>query len=355
MKKTVCVIFGGRSSEHEVSCSSAANVLSYIDKEIYEVITVGITKEGNWRLYSGGLDEMRNHTWECVESKKCILSPDPNHHGLLVFNKNGDVSVTHIDIIFPVLHGKNGEDGTIEGLFELSGIPYVGCGVLASSACMDKITTKIILKNAGIPVCDGFDICAHEAKDTCVVNKKIMDTIGYPVVIKPSNAGSSVGITLVKSESELAPALKLATENDRRILIERAMNIRELECAVMGSYEKVEASCVGEIVKKTEMYDYETKYIADTTELVMPANISNEISDKIRKMAIKAFSALDCFGLSRIDFFMDKDTGEILLNEINTLPGFTNISMYPKLWEKSGLSNKELITKLLELAEKRYN
>ncbi|MBQ4516289.1 MAG: hypothetical protein II978_05830, partial [Clostridia bacterium] len=166
MKKTVCVIFGGRSSEHEVSCNSAANVLSYIDKEIYEVITVGITKDGNWLLYSGGLDEMRNHTWEGAASKKCILSPDPSHHGLLVFNKNGDVSLTHIDIIFPVLHGKNGEDGTIQGLFELSGIDYVGCGVLASSACMDKITTKIILKNAGIPVCDGFDICAHEAKDS---------------------------------------------------------------------------------------------------------------------------------------------------------------------------------------------
>ncbi|MBR5157764.1 MAG: D-alanine--D-alanine ligase [Clostridia bacterium] len=355
MKKTVCVIFGGRSSEHEVSCSSAANVLSYIDKELYEVITVGITKEGNWRLYNGGLDEIRNRTWESAEFKKCILSPDPRHHGLLVFNKNGDVSVTHIDIIFPVLHGKNGEDGTIEGLFELAGVPYVGCGVLASSACMDKITTKIILKNAGIPVCDGFDICAHEAEDACAVNKKITDTVGYPVVIKPSNAGSSVGITLVKSESELAPALKLAVENDRRILIERAMNIRELECAVMGSYEKAEASCVGEIVKKTEMYDYETKYITDSTELVMPADISDGISDKIRQMAIKAFSALDCFGLSRIDFFMDKDTGEILLNEINTLPGFTNISMYPKLWEKSGVSNKELITKLLELAEKRYN
>ena len=172
MKKTVCVIFGGRSSEHEVSCNSAANVLSYIDKEIYEVITVGITKDGNWLLYSGGLDEMRNHTWEGAASKKCILSPDPSHHGLLVFNKNGDVSLTHIDIIFPVLHGKNGEDGTIQGLFELSGIDYVGCGVLASSACMDKITTKIILKNAGIPVCDGFDICAHEVKTLLRLTKK---------------------------------------------------------------------------------------------------------------------------------------------------------------------------------------
>lgn len=355
MKKTVCVIFGGRSSEHEVSCVSAANVLSYIDRESYDVITVGITKEGNWRLYSGGLDEMRNHTWESVPSKACVLSPDPKHHGLLVFNKNGDVSVTHIDIIFPVLHGKNGEDGTIQGLFELSGIPYVGCGVLGSSACMDKVTTKILLKNAGIPVCDGFDIRAHEAKNVADVNKKIIDTVGYPVVIKPSNAGSSVGITLVKSETELAQALALAVENDRRILIERAMNIRELECAVMGSYEKAEASCVGEIVKKTEMYDYETKYIKDSTELVMPAEISEETKEQIRKMAVDAFYALDCFGLSRVDFFMDKESGELLLNEINTLPGFTNISMYPKLWEKAGVPNGELITKLLELAEQRNN
>ena len=353
MKKTVCIIFGGRSSEHEVSCVSAANILGYIDTDRYDVITVGITKEGNWYLYDGSAEDMRNNTWSKDAGKKCVLSPDPNHHGLLVFNKNGDVSVTHIDVIFPVLHGKNGEDGTIQGLFELSGIAYVGCGVLASAACMDKVTTKVLLKNAGIPVCDGFSISSQEAKDADKIDEQILGTVGYPVVVKPSNAGSSVGISLVKTSGELEEALLLAKENDRRILIEKALDIRELECAVLGGYGDAKASCIGEIVKKTEMYDYETKYITDTTELVIPADITEEESEKIRTMAIKAFNAVDGFGLSRVDFFMDKKTGEIILNEINTLPGFTNISMYPMLWNKCGISGKELITKLIELSDMR--
>ena len=353
MKKTVCVIFGGRSSEHEVSCVSAANIISYIDQERYEVLTVGISKRGGWYLYSGGLDALRSHSWEAEPGKFCILSPDPKHHGLLVFNKNGDVSVTHIDVVFPALHGKNGEDGTIQGLFELSGIPYVGDGVLSSAACMDKVTTKILLRAADIPVTDCFDISAAEAADCAAVHEKILETVGYPVVVKPSNAGSSVGITLVKQETELRPALRLAAENDRRILIERAMDIRELECAVLGGYRGAQASCVGEIVKKTDMYDYETKYITDTTELVIPAGISGEQSEEIRAMAVRAFEALDCFGLARVDFFMDKATGNILLNEINTLPGFTNISMYPMLWENCGMSNRELVTRLIELSAER--
>lgn len=353
MKQTVCVIFGGKSSEHEVSCRSAANVLSYIDREKFDVVSVFIHKEGSWQLYHGGSETLATSGWEKDLGKACLLSPDPKHHGLLVFNKNGDVSVTHIDVIFPVLHGKNGEDGTIQGLFELSGIPYVGCGVLASSASMDKVTTKKLLALAGIPVCDGFDISACEAKDVSFVDAKIKETVGYPVVIKPSNAGSSVGITLVKEEKDLSAALALATENDRRILVERAMDVRELECAVLGSYDKVDASCIGEIVKKTEMYDYETKYITDMTELVIPADIPEEAKENIREMAKKAFRAVDGFGLSRVDFFMDKNTGELVLNEINTLPGFTNISMYPMLWKQSGIESRELVTKLIGLAAER--
>ncbi len=354
MKKTVCIIFGGRSSEHEVSCMSAANIISYIDKEQYHIVTVGISKEGHWFLYDGDWDRIRDASWIQHPGKACILSPDPKYHGLLVFNKNGDMSVTHVDVIFPALHGKNGEDGTIQGLFELSDIPYVGCGVLSSSACMDKVTTKKLLSEAQIPVTDGFDIdCYQEARDLAAVQEKIQRELGYPVVIKPSNAGSSVGITLVKEEKDLAAALKLAAENDRRILIERGMDIRELECAVLGDYRKAQAACVGEIVKKTEMYDYDTKYVTDTTELVIPAQISKEQAEQIRAMAIKAFQTLDCFGLARVDFFMDKKTGQILLNEINTLPGFTNISMYPMLWEKCGVANKELITQLIELSSKR--
>lgn len=353
MKKTVCIIFGGRSSEHEVSCVSAANVIDYIDRERYDVLTVGITKEGGWHLCDCGSEAIRSGEWSGGAGKRCVLSPDPRHHGLLVFNKNGDVSVTHIDVLFPVLHGKNGEDGTVQGLFELSGIPYVGCGVMASAACMDKVTAKKLLAGAGIRVTDGFDISSAEAKYAQGIHEKICATMGYPVVVKPSNAGSSVGITLVKNESQLADALALAAENDRRILIERAVDARELECAVLGGYADAEASCIGEIVKKTEMYDYETKYITDTTELVIPAKITAEQEQEIRTAAVKAFHTLDCFGLSRVDFFMDKNTGEILLNEINTLPGFTNISMYPMLWEKCGLSGSELTTKLIELSAER--
>ncbi len=353
MKKTVCIIFGGHSSEHEVSCVSAANIIDYIDKERYDVLTVGITKAGSWYLYRGATESIRDGSWRENAGKHCVLSPDPAHHGLLVFNKNGDVSVTHVDVIFPVLHGKNGEDGTIQGLFELSQIPYVGCGVLASSACMDKVTTKRLLSQAGIRVTDGFDISAAQAKNVKSVHEKICAGVGYPVVIKPSNAGSSVGITLVKDEKRLEEALLLAAENDRRILVERAMDIRELECGVLGGFEDAKASCVGEIVKKTEMYDYDTKYVTDTTELVIPAKLTEEQQEKIRAAAVKAFCALDGFGLSRVDFFMDKSTGEILLNEINTLPGFTNISMYPMLWKEMGIDNKELITQLIELSVQR--
>ena len=353
MKKTVCIIFGGRSSEHEVSCVSAANIIRYIDQERYDVLTVGIDKDGSWYLFDGSAEAMCVGSWKNRLGKSCVLSPDPKHHGLLVFHQNGEVSVTPVDVIFPVLHGKNGEDGTIQGLFELSGIPYVGCGVLASSACMDKVTTKRLLAQEGIAVTDGFDISATEAADAKSVHEEICRTVGYPVVIKPSNAGSSVGITLVKEEAQLADALLLAAENDRRILIERAMEVRELECAVLGGYADAQASCVGEIVKKTEMYDYDTKYVTDTTELVIPATITAEQEEQIRTAAVKAFCALDCFGLSRVDFFIDKTTGNILLNEINTLPGFTNISMYPMLWKECGVENRELITRLIELSAQR--
>lgn len=353
MKKTVCIIFGGCSSEHEVSCVSAANIIDSVDMERYDVLTVGITKEGSWYLYQGGTEEMRNGSWKEKLGKRCVLSHDPEHHGLLVFHQSGDVSLEHVDVIFPVLHGKNGEDGTIQGLFELAQIPYVGCGVLASSACMDKVTTKQLLKQVGIRVTDGFEISAVQAENVKEVHETICSGVGYPVVVKPSNAGSSVGITLVKQEDELAAALRLAAENDRRILIERAMDIRELECGVLGGFEDAAASCVGEIVKKTEMYDYDTKYLTGTTELVIPAQLTAEQEAKIRETAVKAFHALDCFGLSRVDFFIEKTTGEILLNEINTLPGFTDISMYPMLWKKTGIDSKELITRLIELSAQR--
>lgn len=348
-KKTICVLFGGRSSEHEVSCMSAANIIQYLDKERFEVIPVGITKEGNWYLYQGDLEKVRAGAWTQGHNKACILSPDPKHHGLLVFNKNGDTFIQHIDVIIPALHGKNGEDGTVQGLFELSGIPYMGCGVLASSMCMDKVITKKLLQAAGIPVTDGFDLSDFQEGETEAVHNRIIDSVGYPVVVKPSNAGSSVGVSLVKTKEELKPALVLAAANDRKILVEKAVDAREIECAVLGGYHDAKASCPGEIGKSVEMYDYETKYVTDDSEQLVPADLPPEVAEQIRETAVRAFQALDCFGLARVDFFLEKQTGNIMLNEINTLPGFTNISMYPMMWEKSGLSNTALLTRLVEL------
>jgi len=354
MKKTVAILFGGKSSEHEISCISAYNIIRNIDKDKYNLLLAGITKEGESFLYNGAIENIKDGSWKMTPGKSCIISPNPKHHGLMVENKNGDCFLEHVDVYFPVLHGKNGEDGTIQGVFELAQVPYVGNGVTGSALCMDKILTKQVLTEAGIPVTEGFDLVATEADDTEKVNQKIKDSFGYPVVVKPANAGSSVGISQVKEESELKEALATAKKEDRRILIEKMLNIREVECAVLGSHTHAEASVLGEIVKTTELYDYDTKYIDGTTTLEIPANIDDKTAEKIRTLAVRAFYALDCTGLARVDFFVEKTTGEIFLNEINTLPGFTSISMYPMLWEKSGLSYSALLDKLILLAQQEF-
>lgn len=347
-KQTVCVLFGGNSSEHEISCLSAANVLNQIDRDRFDVLTVGITKSGSWFLTEATTDEIKSGDWEGKHNKTCVLSANPKHHGLLVFNKNGDVSVTYVDVIFPVLHGKNGEDGTVQGLFELAGIPYVGPGVLGSSLCMDKVMTKEVLEKAGIAVTEGFFV--WQQYDEAEVHNKIEATIGYPVVVKPSRAGSSVGVTFVADRNVLNQALQVAAKEDEKILIERAVDAREIECAVLGTTQYPQASCLGEIVNDG-MYDYDSKYINGTAGLVIPAELDAETTEKICSLACRAFTATDCRGLARVDFFVDKQSGTILLNEINTLPGFTNISMYPMLWQESGLSYQNLITRLIDLAQ----
>ncbi|MBR4874518.1 MAG: D-alanine--D-alanine ligase [Clostridia bacterium] len=354
MAPVVCVVFGGKSSEYEVSCKSAYNIISCLENSEYKLLLVGITKDGNTYLYSGNIENIKDGSWVSEEKTPCVISPNPSHGGLLVEKEDGSYFVEKVDVYFPVLHGKNGEDGTIQGVFELSQVAYVGNGVVGSALCMDKIMTKKILESAGIPVTEGFEII-HGAKDAeKFAHEKIEETIGYPVVVKPSNAGSSVGISLVENKEELSLALKIAAKEDRRVLIEKMLNIREVECAVMGSHEKAEASCLGEIVKTTKMYDYETKYIDDTTTLVIPAELDGETAEKIRNYAVNAFYALDCTGLARVDFFVEKDTGEIFLNEINTLPGFTDISMYPMLWKASGIDKKELLDKLICLAKDEF-
>lgn len=349
MKQTVCVLFGGKSSEHEISRLSANNVLSYIDRTLFDVITVGIDKSGNWFLTEATREEIKSGAWEQCNNKACVISPSPKHHGLLVFNKSGDVSVTRIDVAYPVLHGKNGEDGTVQGLFELAGIPFVGPGVLASSLCMDKVMTKEVLKQAGIPVTEGFYVW-NDQYDEQAVHNEIEETFGYPVVVKPSRAGSSVGVVSVESREKLAAALEIAGAEDEKIMIERSVDAREVECAVLGATQHPEASCLGEIVKEG-MYDYATKYEKNTARIVIPAELTEDEQNTIRELACRAFTATDCHGLSRVDFFIDKKDGTILLNEINTLPGFTDISMYPMLWRESGIPCTELVTKLIHLAK----
>ncbi len=323
--------------------------MSQYDREKFSVITVGISKEGNWFLTEASPEEIRSGAWEEKHNKACVLSPSPAHHGLLVFNKNGDVSVTRLDIVHPVLHGKNGEDGTVQGLLDLAGIPYVGPGVLGSSLCMDKVLAKEIFAANGIPVAEGFFLWG-EAYDAEEVHRKIESSFGYPVVVKPSRAGSSVGVVLVEKGEDLKQALAVAAAEDSKVLVERCIDGREVECAVLGTTQNPKASCVGEIVTEG-LYDFDTKYINDNAGLVIPAKLTEEQSEKIRSLACRAFSAADCRGLSRVDFFIENKTGEIILNEINTLPGFTDISMYPKLWEASGIPCKELLTELANLAQ----
>lgn len=350
MTPVVCVIFGGKSSEHEISCISAYNIITHLNREKYKLLTVGITKEGESFLYSGDISCIKDGSWINEPGKSCVISPNPKHGGLLVMNKNGDFFTEHVDVYFPVLHGKNGEDGTIQGVFELAQIPYVGNGVTSSALCMDKILAKKVLMQEGIPVTEGFDLLHSAAESADFADETINSTFGYPVVVKPANAGSSVGITLVEDKSGLKAALKTAANEDRRVLVEKMLNIREIECAVLGSHEKAEASCLGEIVKSTAMYDYDTKYVDDTAGLEIPAKFDGHLTETIRSLAVRAFYALDCTGLARVDFFVEKSTGEIFLNEINTLPGFTDISMYPMLWKNSGLDYSVLLDKLICLA-----
>jgi len=347
-KKTIAVLFGGQSSEHEVSRISASTIISNIDQSKYFVIPVGITKDGRWMIYNGPVENIKNGDWEKFGTP-AVLSPDASQKGLLKI-VGTKVKLIPVDAVFPVLHGLNGEDGTVQGLFELAQIPYVGNGVAGSALCMDKIFTKNILECAGIPVTPGFFFTKGEAEKVEEINEKIKSSFGYPVVVKPSNAGSSVGVSLVEDEKDLATAIKVAVAEDRRILVEKKIEKRELECAVLGNHENAQASVLGEVITTEKMYDYNTKYIDSATRTEIPAKISESISDEIRAIAKKAFLACDCTGLARVDFFVEEGTNKIYLNEINTLPGFTDISMYPMLWGATGIPYSELLDRVIELA-----
>lgn len=351
-KKTVAVVFGSVSSEYEVSLRSAASVLRNIPRDCYDVIMLGITKDGRWYEYTGDVELIEQNKWlesGCITP--AILSPDRSVGGMQRITSNGAENVP-VDVVFPVLHGEHGEDGTIQGLLELAGIPYVGCGVLASSTCMDKETTHILLEAADIKTAPWAIITRADLTKFEKIEPLIAKNLGYPVFVKPANTGSSVGVSKAKSKRELYDALVDAFQYDRKVLMETAIVGDEVECAVLGNYHDCSASVAGEIVPRHEFYDYEGKYLDDSTDLYIPARISETAADKVRQTACRAFAIMGCTGLARVDFFVLQNDA-VIVNEINTIPGFTSISMYPKLFEAAGIPYSELIDRLIKLALKK--
>lgn len=344
-KKCIAIIFGGQSSEHEVSRRSAESVIRNIDGSKYDIMLIGITKDGRWLEYNGPVDKIGNGEWQTIAE----ANSDIGSFNLL----NGNYK-EKINAVFPVLHGCNGEDGTIQGVLELAGIPYVGSGVLGSALGMDKAYSKLLFEIEGIPQ-GGYLVFNRKTmkSDTNAIIKKVEVTLGYPCFIKPCNAGSSVGVNKASNEEQLIRALEIAFQHDRKVLVEEFIDGREIECAVLGNDNPI-ASVLGEIVPGNDFYDYNAKYIDNNSKTQIPAQLPDKTTEKIREYAVRAFKVLGCAGLSRVDFFVHNKTGEIYINEINTLPGFTNISMYPQLWEASGIAYKDLISKLIDLAIERY-
>ena len=384
-KLRVGILFGGRSGEHEVSLLSAASVLNAIDKEKYEVVPIGITKDGRWltaehaenllqgklmiepRNLRAGDPETTPSAAVLARGEAVVVPPEPVHRqtGLVPFQTDAAMlrrasdRAINVDVIFPVLHGTFGEDGTIQGLLELADIPYVGAGVLGSAAGMDKDIMKSLFIAAGIPIVKHVTILRSAwEKDPKRVQKLMESKLTYPVFVKPANLGSSVGISKAHNRKELGPAIEEAAKFDRKIVIEQGVGgkkekAREIECSVLGNDEPV-ASVPGEIVPGKEFYDYTAKYVDEGSQLIIPAKLTKAQTKKVQDMAVDAFKAVDCSGLARVDFLMDPKTQKIYLNEINTMPGFTSISMYPKLWAASGLAYADLIDRLIQLGIERH-
>ena len=353
-KMCVALLFGGMSSEHEVSCVSVGNFVRNIDRSKYEVLTVGITKEGRWLYTEATAEQMADGSWEELPGNMpCVISPDRADHGMILFTPDGRVEKMHLDVVIPVLHGLWGEDGTVQGLLELAGIAYVGCGVLASSVCMDKAVANALFEANGVPHTKWVAANRWEIeKDLEGVCAGVEQKLGWPVFVKPANAGSSVGISKVSSQEELKAAIALALENDRKVVFEAFVDGQEVECAVIGSDPAV-ATRPGEILAGAEFYTYDDKYKNGVSQTVIPAHLPEAKLDEVKTYAAMAYTALNCEGLARCDFFVEKDTGRVLINEINTLPGFTPISMYPKLMEHEGIPVPALIDRLIALALER--
>src|ERR1700693_1434004 len=345
----VGILFGGRSGEHEVSLASAASVIRGLDPDKYQAVPIGISKEGHW-LVGAGAQKMLPEVLK--GGQRGMMAADPTDAALVKLDGSG--SGQRIDVVFPVMHGTFGEDGTIQGLLDLAGLPYVGAGVLGSAIGMDKDVAKRLLQVAKIPVVPWITAHRHDwEKNPKQIQRAIENKFNYPVFVKPATLGSSVGMTKVHSRAELAPALNLAAEFAMKILVERCVIAREIEVSVLGNHDP-KASVPGEIVPHREFYDYAAKYLEEGTQLLIPAILKSAQVKKIQKYAVDAFRALELSGMARVDFFLEKKGGKIYLNEVNTIPGFTSISMYPKLWEASGIPFRELIDKLIDLALEQH-
>ena len=347
-KQKIAVLFGGVSSEHEVSLVSAYHVLQNIPNDKYDVICIGITKKGHWLYYPGEYEDIKTGQWE--NNPDCctaILSPDALHKGFIIMG-NDEAYLRKVDAVFPVLHGMNGEDGSIQGLCQLSGLPCVGCDMTSSADCMDKSVTHRLLEYAGIKTAPFVALCRLSLEDMEKSTELVEEKLGYPVYIKPACAGSSVGVSRAENAEELKEGLKIAFAHGTKAVVEKEIKGKEVECAVLGNIGNLLASIPGQITPAEGFYDYDAKYKNGTSVLDIPAKISPEQTEKLREIAKKAYKACGCGGMARVDFFVNDE--EIILNEINTIPGFTPISMYPKLIENMGISYSELIDRLIQLA-----
>lgn len=352
--KTVLIVFGGVSSEHDVSTVSASSVVKNIPADKYNVVLLGITKDGKWLKFDGSPELLPEDRW--LENPglltKAVISPDREDHGILIFGKDA-IEKLYVDVVFPVLHGKNGEDGTIQGFLQLSGIPFVGCDMLSSACCMDKVMTNTLCDAAGIAQAKwlGMDSYRYGSEKDAFI-KKAAEYLGFPIFVKPANAGSSVGVSKAKNEEELVGAIEVAFKEDRKIVLEEAISGMEVECAVMGNNEPIASIC-GEIEPANDFYDYEAKYVNPASLLHIPARLDDAKMEEVRTAAKNAYMALGCSGLARVDFFVRYSDGKVLLNEPNTIPGFTSISMYPKMFAATGVPYGELIDRLLTYACER--
>jgi D-alanine-D-alanine ligase len=353
-KIRVGVLFGGRSAEHEVSLVSASSIIDALDREKYDVFPIGITPEGRWLSSHDAIKLLKDKS-PVGNLPEHLILPDPRKQGLVEINNSGASEIQNIDVVFPVMHGTFGEDGTVQGLLELAGVPYVGAGVLGSAVGMDKMIQKQVLEAAKIRVAQGLSFLISEfEEDQKKIIVRIEEELQYPCFVKPSNTGSSIGISKAHDRNELIETVALAGQYDRKIIVEKSIEkAREIECGVIGN-DKPAASVLGEIIPSNEFYDYDAKYVDGKSTSIIPADIPKWAVRKIQYIACKAFKVLDCSGMARVDFLVQGNGSKIFLNEINTIPGFTSISMFPKLWEATGLSYRDLLDKLIHLAIERH-